>query len=532
MMPRLALVALVFAPLALAAAPPAGADEFSEQAVLDGRAPGTHIGFTDGKAVPKGFAAKDRFVATYYFYWYDDASGAHFIDGDRSDALTDHPANPKGYSYKRAAWHKKELQDIAAAGIDVALPVFWGSPACGSPPSRGDTWSYEGLVPLVEAAESLIAEGAKPPRIGMFYDTSTLQYNAAGRRVDLSTPDGKAWFYVTIRDFFSLIPPRLWATIDGRPIVFLYAAAFAAGGTDDPKLLEYLAAHFAKDFGGARPYVVAEQSWRLPADSTYAWGAAFGLRSLGVASLGPGYDDSAVPGRTTPKADREGGAFYRRNWELLLAMNPARRPNIVAVETWNELHEGTDIAESREYGRQYIDLTRRYAEAWKAGKRVQPTGPYADAREVSLTFGPGGKSAGIRLKTGGDGLAEVATVGGADAGRTLPNPHGPGQYLYFDAADAFYFDSGDALEVAVEYLDEGSAAFDLEYDSTESGAAHGGAYKPAGGVQRTGTGTWKTATWSLKDARFVNRENQESDFRLFTPAGTLNVRRVSVRRVP
>ncbi|MBE3068683.1 MAG: DUF5010 domain-containing protein [Planctomycetes bacterium] len=530
---RRAWVALVLLPLAVttivaAAARVAVAADFPERAVLDAPAPGKHIGFADSKAAGAlpGFGAKDPVVATYYFYWYDAPSGGHFIDADGSDALTDHPADPKGTSYRLPAWHRAQLQDMMAAGIDVALPVYWGCP------SDRESWSDVGLPPLVEAADALQAEGAKPPHIGMFYDTSTLQYNAAGHRADLSTADGRAWFYATIRNFFSLVPPRLWATVEGRPLVFLYAAAFAAGGTDDPRLLEYVAEHFARDFGGAKPYIVAEQSWRLAADSTYAWGAAFGLRVLGVASVGPGYDDSAVPGRTTPKADREGGAFYRRQWELLLAMNPARRPHIVTVETWNEFHEGTDVADSREYGRQYIDLTRRYAEAWKAGRRVRPTGSYADAREVTLTFGPAGKAAGVALKTGADGLAEVASVAGAGAIRTLPNPHGPGAYLYFDVADAFFFDAGDPMQVTVEYLDAGGAALDLHYDSTDAAAALAGAYKSAGAIARGQTGTWKTAVWDLKDARFSNRQNLQSDFRLFAPDGALAVRRVSVRKVP
>ena len=503
---------------------------FTERAVLDCPPPGKHIRFGRDVTVPKGFSAKDRIVATYYFYWYDDASGLHFIDHDGTDALTDHPANPKGYSYKRPEWHKREMKDMTATGIDVVLPVFWGCPANLMSAGGHNGWSYGGLPPLVRAQEALIADGATPPPIGMFYDTSTLRYNAAGHHADLSTAAGRAWFYATIRNFFSLIPPKRWATIDGKPIVFLYSAAFAKAGTDSPKLLTYVHEHFARDFGGARPYIVAEQSWKLPADSTYAWGAAFGLRALGVAAVGPGYDDSAVPGRTTPRQDREDGAFYRRNWNLLLAMNPLRRPTLVGVETWNEWHEGTDVAHSREYGRQYIELTRHYADLWKAGKHLKPTGPYAAAKEVSITFGPSGKSNGLSLKTGGDGLAEVTRAAGADCIQTLPNPHGEGKYLYVDVDGSFYFDSGGALHVTVEYLDEGTLPFDLHYDSTDPSGPLSGAYKSAGAAQRRNTQTWRTATFILKDPRLVNRQNHGSDVRLFTPGGTLKVRRVTVRR--
>lgn len=503
-------------------------DRFSEKAMLDLAPPGPHIGLKADEVEVSGFSAKDRLVATYYFYWYDDASRQHFVDGDGTDALTDHPAEEKGYSYKRAEWHRREMLDMIEAGIDVVLPVYWASPATHL--AGGDKWSWEGLPPLVAAQEKLLAEGRSPPRIGLFYDTSTLQHNAAGRHVDLSTADGRAWFYVTIRDFFSLVPPSRWATIDGRPIVFLYAAAFAAGGAGDPGLVAYVREHFARDFGGTVPYLVAERSWRLPADSTYAWGAAFGLQVLGVASVGPGYDDSAVPGRTTPRQDREGGGFYRRNWERLLAIDPARRPRIVTVETWNELHEGTEIAETREYGRQYIDLTRTYAAAWKAGERRRPAGAYAQAAEVSLTFGPEGKSAGLALKTGGDGEAGPAEVAGSACIQSRPNRFSKDQYLYFEVDDSFYFDTGEPVEVAFEYFDEGTEPVRLDYDSADPAATLDGAYKAGGTVSRTDSGTWKRAAIALKDARFMNRENLGSDLRLHTPGSALRVRRVEVRK--
>ena len=40
----------------------------------------------------------------------------------------------------------------------------------------------------------------------------------------------------------------------------------------------------------------------------------------------------------------------------------------MAVETWNEFSEGSDIAETVEFGRMYINLTRAYADAFHAGR--------------------------------------------------------------------------------------------------------------------------------------------------------------------
>src|SRR5690606_37588750 len=108
----------------------------------------------------------------------------------------------------------------------------------------------EGIPLLLEAYDRLMAEHLQdqatvpdggprrirpaPPKIGMFYDTSTLRQNRVigpafhpGEHMDLTTPRGRAFFYNTIRDFFSLVPPDKWARIDGRPIVFLYGADHA-----------------------------------------------------------------------------------------------------------------------------------------------------------------------------------------------------------------------------------------------------------------------------------------------------------------
>jgi hypothetical protein len=514
-----------------AGAEAAAAEPFSEVALLARPAPGPHAGFQDGNRVPRGFGASEPFVATYYFYWYDRASGMHFVDADGTDALTDHPAEPQGYSYRRPSWHRRELAAMVDAGIDVVLPVFWGNPADAAAASGPMRWSFDGLPPLVEAWQALGREGKKPPRIGLFYDTSSLRHNAAGRHVDLSSADGRAWFYVTIRDFFSLVPPPMWATVESRPIVFLYSSGFARGGADDPALFTYVHKHFGRDFGGVRPFIVAEQSWPIRADARYAWGGAFGLKALDVASLGPGYDDSAVPGRTTPRADREGGRFYERNWRRLLALEPARRPRIAAVETWNEWHEGTDIAPSREYGRQYVDMTRRFADLWRSGGRLPLEGPYASAPAVSIGFEERAGTSGLSLKTGGDGLAQVVDVSGSRAVQTLPNPAGPACYLYFAVDDSFAFGGGAPLRVRVEYLDEGRAPFGLQYDSADASALHGVAYKNAGTVTRTGSGSWKGATFDLPDPLLMGRQNLGADLRLVAPDGSLTVRRVTVTRV-
>jgi hypothetical protein len=118
-----------------------------------------------------------------------------------------------------------------------------------------------------------------------------------------------------------------------------------------------------------------------------------------------------------------------------------------------------------------------------------------------------------------------------DCLRTLPNRFREGKKLYFEEDDTFYFDTGGALEVTVEYLDEGTAPLELHYDSADASAPVAGAYKSAGSVARQGSGSWKRAGFTLTEARLVNRQNLASDFRLYTPSGVLTVRCVAVRRI-
>ena len=271
-----------------------------------------------------------------------------------------------------------------AAGIDVVLPVYWGAPS-ERDPMADLHWSFEGLGPLVQALDELVAEGKRPPRVGLFYDTSTLQNNAAQYHADLTTERGRRWFYESIRDFFSLIPPRHWAQIDGKPVVGLYAAAFAKA--HDQRAIDYAARavrpRLRRQDAVPHPRGLVER----PQRTTSTPGAARSSRRvLGAAEIGPGYDHSAVPGRAPLVVPREDGSHYERAWQKVIRAGA----KVVLLETWNEWHEGTDIADSREYGRLYIELTRQYVDRWKAGWTRRPSpGPTPGRRPSRSTLGDG-----------------------------------------------------------------------------------------------------------------------------------------------
>ena len=491
------------------------------------QAPGSHVQKQQAGGDFTTFKSGKPLIATTYFYWYDDATKAHIIDDDGSDALTDHPPKLEGMSYNNVDWHAGELADMIEAGIDVAMPVYWGTP--GQNPAAG--FSMAGLPKLVAARERLLAQGKTPPRIGMFYDTSTLQWNEKGYHVDLTTPAGRRWFYGTIRDCFSLIPSHHRATIDGRPLVFLYGHDFAKNV--DEKLFPAVRKMFEEDFG-TDLYIVKMQSWPGRADSRYQWGGALTPQLLDTAAIVPGYDHSAVPGRKPLVRERKDGEFYCFAWKMLLAMPPENRPWLLHIETWNELHEGTDICHSREYGRKYIELTRQYADMFHEGRQVDRPFDVLSAHDKILATPDESVGLTIDRQFNSDGLIELETIKGKKAWSTRRNRHSPHRYMYFDAED-FFVPGGDGeVQLTIEYFDAGPDSFTVQYDACDPTTGpfqqkFDMCFKDGHTQKITGTNTWKKLTARLPHARFFNGCNGV-DMRIRSIGKDISVAGISISR--
>ena len=326
----------------------------------------------------RSFSSRDYVATTYYFYWHD------LTDPDRRGRFQGRfhiPPDPDRYSFLMPETHQREFSDMLAAGLDFVLPVYWGEP--GHPgrttgPTSPHYWSTEGIPPMVEALDRNASLGLPPLQVGMFYDTTILA------NADLTTPAGKEYFYINVRDFYSRIPPRYWAAIDGKPVVWLYDTIWIS--SFDQSSLDYLSDRFANDFGGLRLFVVRESQWQsskaiepptpVTSDGLYAWGAApFGFNTspeLTIAEVGPGFKNTQYctggPERNCFDVEREGGTRYERQLQQAVASGR----HILAAETWNEFSEGTDIQETVETGRQYIDLTRRYVDEFKGLVGARP----------------------------------------------------------------------------------------------------------------------------------------------------------------
>jgi hypothetical protein len=453
----------------------------------------------DPPAAETAPVVRDQRAATFFFYWYDAATGLHTRNPNGSDSLTDHPADLYApfFSYKDPLWIRQELLDMRAAGIDVVLPVFWGS-------DHERFWAMPGLQNIVAVEQFLLVQGLHPPRVGMFFDTSALAQQNAGMPLDLTTASGREVFYGMIADFFALVPAELRAEVGGRPIIYLYIAFFAKAY--DQALFDFVERSFERDFG-VRPFIVRESSWTgVATDGEYAWGTALlGPRVFGPsASLGPGFDNSAVAlpsGRII--RDRECGEFYQDGWEAVIDSGAKQ----VAVETWNEFHEATDIAFSREYGRSYIDLTRENLDRWRAA-------PPPETGVVWVALGRSPKLHGLHpAANGGDGTWAASFMAGREAAAPVTGPPSPSQFIYLTVRDDFLYARVTEAYVTVEYLDSGTAGWWVEYDGA------GGPYTRTAAVRPEGTGEWKTRTFRLPDAFFGGRENFDADLRLASAAG-------------
>jgi len=481
------------------------------------------------------FAADERIVATHYFYWY------RWPDS-HLDQLSLHFPAEREVSFESAAWHRGEIEDALAAGIDVLLPVYWGALDHYDKPDVA--FSVRGLPPLVEALDAVAATGRRPPRIGMFYDTSTLLNAVRGAepregRADLRTAEGRDVFERTIGDFFRQVPPRHWAQLDGRPLVVLYGAGFAAGW--DQRTFDELAERFARDFAGRRPFVVRDASWTgVHTEASCAWGAALDGPHLGegTVQIGPGYDDSPVRGRQTPIREREGGRFYEKSWRAALRSDA----RLALLETWNENHEGTAIAETVEHGRAYIELTARYAALF----RQRATLPDDIALEwpaprprPDLSWGAaarGRESVDWRAPDGGLGLRPIAWVDGPYALGTSPEgdaclraePSARTSYVYFQVSDAFAFDVTADYELELALRAERDGALEVQYDGHDDAAPFQGAYTRAAALARSPGKGWSVARFLLGGARLANRQNGGADLRLCLAEG-LSLRSATLR---
>jgi hypothetical protein len=102
--------------------------------------------------------------------------------------------------------------------------------------------------------------------------------------------------------------------------------------------------------------------------------------------------------------------------------------------------------------------------------------------------------------------------------------------MAFDVDERFLFGGRNAVTVTVTYFDQGTGAWELEYDAVEA------PYRSAGTVQKANTRTWRKATFVLPDAHFANRQaggdrRAGTDFRIVARGEDVILHMVDVARI-
>ena len=92
-------------------------------------------------------------------------------------------------------------------------------------------------------------------------------------------------------------------------------------------------------------------------------------RRVWVASVTPGFDDSHLVDRRTPRiVDRSNGGVYDDQWSKAVDTGA----DWVVVTSWNEWWENTEIEPGQRYGRAYLERTKFWADAFKSTSGAIP----------------------------------------------------------------------------------------------------------------------------------------------------------------
>ena len=174
------------------------------------------------------------------------------------------------------------------------------------------------------------------------------------------------------------------------------------------------------------------------------------------------------------------------------------------------------------------------------GSQLPPSAPVTVTDSVYIALGETPEGQGVTARPG-DGPEKGLQVGEMD-GKTYwktnqeVNPSQPGEnilYFYFNVDDDFTADlSNQDVLITAEYYDDGNGDMVLQYDSKSS------PFKDAPLFSYGDSGTWKTHTFKLSDARFENGANG-ADFRIGVTGGgakspnpELHLAKVTVTKQP
>ncbi len=262
---------------------------------------------------------------------------------------------------------ERHLRDAEWAGIDALVWSYWGA-------AGYEFTNFKNALEVARAINSNVSftlyfeifmdnmEGKTVPEASAFINNEFAQIYAVfndSANVDLIWHEqGKPVLFVYV---VQAVPAEVWdnvmVNVSASGASF-FMVADRPGGSITPN----------KHFQATHQYDVYYPSYHGTYFETYM-GLKNDARKFGqvfIAGVSPGYDDHMVrPGN--PPLPRNGNTTYQQSWCNAISLHP----DWIAITSWNEWHEGTEIEPSVENGRTALEQTKAYAAEFKSGNYQQ-----------------------------------------------------------------------------------------------------------------------------------------------------------------
>ncbi len=328
-------------------------------------------------------------LAFYYpWYWTKDYSGywsmwdyggKHnpdvFSNGNRRDISCPHYPETGPYDSNDSLVIKRHFEMAAQAGIDAFIVSWWGQANILNRPFG-----------LPETGGLLDYAKQTGIKVTVYYETvPSVPFKYKNTAIDIVEFTKK---YGTHPGFFK---------VDHRPAIFFYRRIikqhspaqwseiikFVKSECDAILIADTLDPEIIRLFDGAHTYSPYEAHlWRVDAGTNMRRLAAAGRANNKYVGLSvmPGFDDRPAGNRISLKrrlwqagvhlkkdvvVARKDGLTYSRYWEQAIKSSP----DWILICSFNEWIEGSEIEPSLEYGSQYLELTGKYSQLFKAGVR-------------------------------------------------------------------------------------------------------------------------------------------------------------------
>lgn len=159
-------------------------------------------------------------------------------------------------------------------------------------------------------------------------------------------------------------------------------------------------------------------------------------------------------------------------------------------DAWCALREGKDVYQlwARWHFGERQDWWVRNFERWLIQREVEPDGKTVRTNYIKTP---------VQLNEESYEARRTDHKNGSD-------------YIYFGVDDKFMKGGSNNVQIKVTYLDNNKSKWWLEYDASD-----GKSYKRSSPVKNINDGKWKTTTFKINDAAFMNRQHSNMDFRVF-----------------